>query len=208
MATNVDELAEIVATAKKATESLEDSDLQRVAFARVLEHLLKNGESAPPTQPRASTQPAAAHSAPVPYASAIPSADGVLAEEQQRVDAIARYFKIDSQDVGHIFDVSGVEPVLSVHTSGLAGPRASATREIALLVAGARTALGQETTTSHLRSASDDRNKLDSGDFMQTLGDMQEISVLGKHGSPNRVVRMKVSGAEKAQLLAQRLIGE
>ena len=43
---------------------------------------------------------------------------------------------------------------------------------------------------------------------MKTLGDMQEISVLGKHGSPNRVVRMKVSGAEKAQHLAQQLIGE
>ena len=202
MATNVDELAEIVARAKKATESLNDSDLQRVAFARVLDHLLKNGETG------TSTPPAATHSTPAPPAITIPTADGVLAEEQQRVDAIARYFKIDSQDVGHIFDASGVEPVLNVHTSRLAGPRTSATREIVLLVAGVRTALGQETTTFHLRSAADDRNKLDSGNFMQTLGDMQEISVLGKHGSPNRVVRMRVSGAEKAQILAQRLIGE
>ena len=202
MATNADELAEIVATAKKATESLSGSDLQRVAFGRVLDHLLKNGETG------TSTPPSAARSAPAPPASAIPAADGVLAEEQQRVDAIARYFKIDSRDVGHIFDASGVEPVLSVHTSRLTGAKASATREIALLVAGARTAVGQETTTSHLRSAAEDCNKLDRTNFMKTLGDMHEISVLGKLGSQNRVVRMKVSGAEKAQILAQRLIGE
>ena len=202
MATNVDELAEIVATAKRATESLNDSDLQRVAFERVLDHLLRNGESG------TSAQPVTPRPAPAATAASIPSADGVLAEEQQRVDAIARYFKIEPQDVGHIFDASGEEPVLSVHTSRLEGPRALATRQIALLVAGARTALGQETTTSHLRSAADDRNKLDSSNFMKTLGDMQEISVLGKHGSPNRVVRMKVSGAEKAQQLAQQLIGE
>lgn len=202
MPTDADELAGIVATARKATEDLKDTDLHRVAFESVLEHLLKNGDAQAPGSSVATPQATPAVSP------SVPRADSVFADEQQRADAIARYFKIDSEDVEHVFDVSGEEPVLDVHTNRLDNSRAVATRQVALLVSGARTALGQETTTSHLRAAADARNKLDSGNFMKTLGDMQEISVLGKHGSPNRVVRMKVTGIEKAQELVQRLVGE
>ena len=43
MSNGVNELAEIVSTAKQATEELADTDLRQVAFERVLDHLLKNG---------------------------------------------------------------------------------------------------------------------------------------------------------------------
>ena len=203
MPTDVEELAGIVATAEKATEELGNADLRRVAFERVLDHLLKNGDSSPPGE----NVTAIPVQAPPPAQSKTSSADGVFADQQQRVDAIARYFKIEPEEVGHIFDTSGDEPVLQVHSGGLPDSRAEAAREIALLVGGARTALGQETSTSDIRSAADGYGKLDTGNFMKTLGAMSEISVLGRHGSPNRVVRMKVHGAEKARTLAQRLIG-
>ena len=132
----------------------------------------------------------------------------MFADEQQRVDAIARYFKIEPEEVGHIFDTISEQPMLQVHSGSLADSRAEAVREIALLVGGAHTALGQETSTSDIRSAADGYGKLDTKNFMKTLGAMSEISVLGRHGSPNRVVRMKVHGAEKARTLAQRLIGD
>ena len=204
MPTDVDELAGIVATAEKATEELGNADLRKVAFERVLDHLLKNGDSGPAGEHVTATPV----QAPTPVQTARSSADGVFADEQQRVDAIARYFNIEPEEVGHIFETSGEEPVLQVHTGGLAGSRAVATREIALLIGGARTALGQDTETSHIRSAVDEYGKLDSGNFMKTLGAMSEISVLGRRGSPNRLVRMKVHGAEKARTLAQRLIGD
>ena len=203
MPTDVDELAGIVAAAEKATEELGNADLRKVAFERVLDHLLKNGDSSPAGEPATATPV----QAPTPVPTTTSSADGVFAEEQQRVDAIARYFQIEPEEVGHIFDTSAEEPVLQVHSGGLADSRAEAAREIALLVGGARTALGQETSTSDIRSAADGYGKLDTGNFMKTLGAMSEISVLGRHGSPNRVVRMKVHGAEKARTLAQRLIG-
>ncbi len=203
MPTDVDELAGIVATAEKATEELGNADLRKVAFERVLDHLLKNGDSSPAGE-HATATPV---QVPTPVQTTTSSADGVFADEQQRVDAIARYFKIKPEEVGHIFDTSGDEPVLQVHSGGLPDSRAEAAREIALLVGGARTALGQETSTSDIRSAADGYGKLDTGNFMKTLGAMSEISVLGRHGSPNRVVRMKVHGAEKARTLAQRLIG-
>lgn len=204
MPTDIDELAGIVATAEKATEELGNADLRKVAFERVLDHLLKNGDSGPAGEHVTATPV----QAPTPVQTARSSADGVFADEQQRVDAIARYFNIEPEEVGHIFETSGEEPVLQVHTGGLAGSRAVATREIALLIGGARTALGQDTETSHIRSAVDEYGKLDSGNFMKTLGAMSEISVLGRRGSPNRLVRMKVHGAEKARTLAQRLIGD
>jgi len=90
----------------------------------------------------------------------------------------------------------------------LSSSRAVAVREIALLIGGARTSLGLDTSTSHIRSAVDEYGKLDSENFTATLGAMPEISVLGRRGSSNRLVRMKVHGAERARALAQRLIGD
>lgn len=204
MPTDVDELAGIVATAEKATEDLGNADLRKVAFERVLDHLLKNGDSSPAGE-HATVTPV---QAPPPDQTTTSSADGVFADEQQRVDAIARYFKIEPEEVGHIFATSGEEPILQVHSGSLASSKSEATREIALLIGGARTALGQETSTSHIRSSADEYGRLDPSNFMKILGAMSEMSVLGRHGSQNRVVRMKVHGAEKARTLAQRLIGD
>lgn len=204
MRTGVKELAELVAAAREATAELEDADLRRTAFERVLDHLLRNGEDK-------ESQGASVGAAPrraVPDAASADYADQVFADEQQRVDVVARYFKIEPDDVGHIFDLSSEEPELAIHTSKLDAQKSLAVREIGLLIAGARTALGQDTATSHIKSAADQYGRLDAGDFMKTLGAMSEISVLGRPGSPNRVVRMKALGAEMSQTLAQRLLSE
>lgn len=133
-------------------------------------------------------------------------ADGVLADEQQRIDALARYFKISPEEVRYIFDTSEEQPKLMLATKYLAKAKAHATQEITLLIAGALTALGQQTTTSHIRNVADDYDRLDGPNFMAALGKMPGISVLGRPGSQNRIVRMKVTGAEAAQTLAQRIV--
>lgn len=210
MPADLEDLAEIIDTANRATKELEDADLRRVAFERVLDHLLKNGSSGPAGEHAPATPvqaPSPVHTSALVH-TAVPIADGVFADEQQRVDAIARYFNIEPENVGHIFDTTGEEPVLQVHSGSLADSRVEAAREIALLVGGVRTALGLETSTSDICSVVDNYGKLDAGNFMNTLGCMSEISVLGRHGSPNRVVRMKVHGAEKARTFAQQLIGD
>ena len=204
MRAGVKELADLVATAREATAELDDADLRRTAFERVLDHLLRNGDdkelqyASVGSAPRSETSDAAAAD----------FADEVFADEQQRVDEVSRYFKIEPEDVGHIFDLSSDEPELAIHSSKLDAQKSPAVREICLLVAGARTALGQDTATSHIKSAADHYGRLDTGNFMKTLSAMPEISVLGKPGSPNRVVRMKALGAEMSQAVAQRLLGE
>ena len=202
MQADVKELSRIVAAAKDAVGDLDDEQLRRVAFERVLQHLLTDGH-----QESIVTETERSVPVPVPVAAAADVADGAFAGEQQRVDAVARYFKIEPEEVPHLFDLSENEPSLVVHTSQLARPKSEATKEIVLLIAGVRTALGQDTTTAHIRSVADQFGKFDSANFMKTLGRLQHVSVLGKPGSTNRLVRMKVPGAENAQELAQRLVG-
>lgn len=193
--TSTDELTTLVAEAQQATRHL-DGELRLAAFERILDHLLANR-----------TQPGSGRTEPLgDGVSAGARPDGTLADSQQRIDALARYFKIPPEDVQHIFEVGEGAPGLAIPTGNLPAPKAKATREIALLVAGARTALGLETQTSDIRAVVEDYGKYDSVNFMATLTDMSQISVLGKPRSPNRVLRMKVVGAEQAQGIAQRII--
>lgn len=197
----VDELAEVVALAEAATAGLQDPELRRAAFERVLDHLFVTDSPVPPLADR----DPATHTPPTTIAPT-QGVDGTFASAQQRVDALAHYFKIEPTDVQHIFDLSGQEPQLVVPTGRLAASKAEGTREIALLVAGARTALGQQTETTQIREVADHFGRYDSTNFMTSLGRMSEISVLGKPRSPNRLVRMRATGAEAAQALAEKIV--
>ncbi len=208
MPTAVDELTELVATARAATESLTDPDLRQAAFERVLEHLLVNGGTDKQLDAASASETTAASVTSATAEIQDEIADRAFGDEQQRKDALAAYFKIEPEQVVHIFKVENDEPDLEIYSSKLPAAKSRALREICLLVTGARTALGQETTTSHIRLVSNHYGRLDSRNFMATLGQMSEISVLGRPGSKNRVIRMKALGAEASQALAQRLISE
>lgn len=199
MATSTDHLARLVERADEAVRGIEDADRQRIAFDRVLVHLLNQDRGG-----SAASGPVAAAGDPAESF----GADAALADPQQRIDALAEYFKIDPEQVPDVFDVLDEEPSLKVRTGQLHESKANATREIALLVTGARTALGRDTETTHIRECVDNYGRLDSSNFMAMLTAMPELSVLGKRGSSNRLVRMKVRGAEKAEDLARRLVGK
>ncbi len=202
MSDRSDDLGHLVAAAESATSVLTDPEFRRIAFEKVLDHLLAS--NAPTVVTRSEhTDPAD-----VTPGTVHQDADGALASDQQRADALAHYFQISPEDVRHIFGVERAEPELILSPSRLAESSAVATREIALLITGARTALGKETTTAHIRKVADYFGKLDGGNFMSTVAKMSEISVLGKPKSPNRVVRMRATGAEAAQELSQRITSE
>ena len=186
-------LGELVAQARDAVSVLgdEDTELRRIAFERVLDHLLGNGNGVVRAEPARKLV-----EEPI---------DAVLGTEQQRVDAAARYFDIDPERVRELFDLSGDEPRLVLTPDKLPRDRAAAVREIALLIGGVRTAVGLATGTIHIRQAVSDYQKLDD-EFMTTLGAMDKVAVLGKPDSRNRLVRMRAIGAEAARPLAQRLV--
>ena len=193
-------LGELVAQARDAASVLgaeEDKELRRIAFERVLDHLLGNGGNG--SAPRAP----AVEATPKPAREPI---DGALATEQQRIDAVARYFDIDPEQVRELFNLRGDEPALVMSSMSLPKEKAEAVRAIALLVCGVHTAVGLDTSSQTIREAVENYGKLNSRHFMETLSRMKEIAVLGKPGSKNRLVRMRVIGAEAARPLAQRLV--
>ncbi len=189
---------DLVAQALEAAGAVDDQELKRIAFEHVLDHLLGNGEGHPPAEaPRA---PSVSQTpAPEPI-------DSALATEQQRIDAVARYFQIEPSQVGELFDLSGEEPLVTVHSRKLPKSKAEAVRSLALLVGGVRTAVQLETRALHIRQVADSYGKYDANNFMKTLADMDTVAVVGRTGSPNRQVRMKVTGAEAARPLAHKLV--
>ena len=193
------DLQELLKSAEEAVEVIKDEERKRIAFERVLDHLLKKADN---------SQAVGARPPAPPVNDTPPPVDSAFASEQQRIDTVAEYFGIDPEQVTDIFDVSGEDPVLTIHSSKLPEAQAPATRHIALLITGARTALGRDTDTGHLRQVADAYSRLSSSNFMTTLTKMSELSLLGRRGSSKRLVRMKVRGAEEAGELAKQLVGE
>jgi len=197
MPTSTEELESLVIKAQEATRKLDSAELRKVAFEQVLDHLLASCGHQEGAVPNLQASPQGTMTEP---------ADGLLASEQQRIDTLARYFGISPEEARLVFDVSGERPGLVLESRHLPEAKAPGTRDIALLVTGALTALGQETTTSYIREAADHYNRLDSPHLMSTLVNMPEIAVLGRPGSPNRVVRMKATGAEAVKALIQQIV--
>ena len=192
--TTKEELAEIVERVRLATESLSGDDhrLREIAFEKLLEYELAHSgaENGAATSARASSDD---------------QVDTSYSSPQMRADAIARYFGIDSEEAQDIFDLTAEAPVLAVPPNRIDETQAGAVRQIALLVCGARTALGIETGSAHIREAVESYDKADNN-FMSYLTSYDKIAVRGKKSSKNRLVRMRVVGAEKAQEVARKLV--
>lgn len=191
-------LKEILKSAEEAVTVIEDEDRRRIAFERVLDHLLNTSDGNQTADGRS----------PVPSIGVEqPMVDSAFASEQQRTDEIAQYFGIEPEQVPDVFDLSEEDPRLTLAKAKLNQSKANGTRDIALLVTGMRTALGRDTDTEHIRVAAVDYGKLDSSNFMQTLATMTQLSLLGKSSSPRRAVRMKIRGAEEARKLVRSIVG-
>ena len=192
--TTKEELAEIVERVRLATESLSGDDhrLREIAFEKLLEYELAHSgaENGAATSARASSDD---------------QVDTSYSSPQMRADAVARYFGIDPESTGELFDLSGEEPTLHLPSGRLGHSKAERVREIALLVCGVRTALGIDTGSRHIRTVVEQYGDLDTN-FVAHLTEFDKVAVRGKPGSQNRLVRMRATGAEESRALAQRLV--
>ena len=198
MVTSTEDLRGLVDRARDAVAGLDpqtDSDLRPIAFARILEALLRDTTSAPSNggngQPAASTQ----------------LLDDTFATEEQRIDAVASYLRIRPEQASDLFDLTSEEPRLQVNPAALEAHKGPAVRQIVLLVAAARDALGIETGTADVSSAADDLDKFDRNNFINTIGAMPEVALRGKRGEHNRQIRLRLIGTEAARELASSLVG-
>lgn len=204
MSTRTDELKAIVDDAWAATETLSQCDVgvRQAAFERLLSHLLANDTSSGANEDQIARSATAAH-----VSAGTPSEpiDDTYATQEQRAEAVSRFFDITPEEASDLFDLTQPDPKLQLPSKKLPEARTDAVRKIALLMCGARTALGIETGSKDIRQVAEDYRKYDRN-FMSVLTEMPELAVRGKSHSKNRLVRMRVIGTEEARTLAASLV--
>lgn len=195
-------LKDLLAEAQEIVSTIDDAEMRRIAFGPVLERLLsENGadEERPAVEANgASERIARTHISEAP-------ADDSYVDASQRADSISRFLGIEPAKALDLFNLDETAPDLQAHSKSIPSGKAEGTRAIALLICSARTALGIETATLHVKEAADRYGRYDAGNFMKTLTAMSEIAVRGKPKSSNRVIRLRVTGQEAARELAASL---
>lgn len=190
MPASAQQMKELVQVAREAVADFEedDADLRRIAFERILDHMLAgapDGTSA---------------------SNGAPEDDWPPRTKSRRAGLVGLYFGIDPERAVELFDLSGRDPLLRLQSAQVPDAKTAATRLITLLVAGARAALGLDTTTAHIRDALEGHDAPDPGNFASTLSAMEEIVLLGEPGQHNRVIRLKATGVDEAKKRAARLV--
>ena len=190
MPATVQQMKELVQVAREAVADFEegDAELRKIAFERILDHMLAGAPGDASASNGASED------------------DWPPRTKSRRAGLVGLYFGIDPERAAEMFDLSGREPLLRLQPAQVPDAKTAATRLATLLVAGARAALGLDTTTAHIRDALEDHEALDPANFANTLSAMEEIVLLGEPGQHNRVVRLKASGVVGAKERAARLV--
>jgi len=169
---------------------------REAAFKLVLEAMLRNGQDGT-THPGAAAQ----------GAGPVDAFEAAFATVDQRAYAIADYLNVGYEDALALYSLDEVDPVLQVSKSRLSNSCAEATREVALLVAAARAALGLDTEPEHVREAAEHLNVLDAANFGPTLAQFDAVALLRPTSNTNRLVRLRGRGLEQVRFLAARIVG-
>ena len=189
---NGEKMREIVESATEAVRGLggiDDVELRRIAFERVLDHLLDDD----------SATVAATNGATPPVPDAEVGEERSPSTEQQRIALVSSYFGVDAALVQDTVDLTDSEPVLHLPAHLLPKNKAPATKMIAIVLTAVRGKVGLETTTQDIRDAVDAHGRLDKANFANTLTGMAELIVLGEPGRADRLVRLRSSGVARAR---------
>ena len=197
MSSTEPDLAKIVRRAAEGAAAAEDPEWQKVAFARLLDHLLSDAPS-----------PISANGIDPHGLSGPADAESPLGSPRQRSDEVAMFFGIDPERVGDVFELADEEPQLVLSQKHLGAKSAPATRKVALLVIGVRSALGLDTSTDHIRESAKRLHVIDPANFNGTLAKMPELALMGSPGAKSRPVRLKTAGVARARELVAELISE
>lgn len=191
MATSGEKMREIVESATAAVRGLssaEDAELRRIAFERVLDHLLDGGLAS-----------LAESNGSAPADRRADGGERLPSTEQQRGELLSEYLGIDAALVRDAIDLTDGEPVLHLPVHLLPKNKAPATKMIAVVLTAVRGKVGLETTTQDIRDAVEAHGRLDKTNFASTLAGMPELIVLGEPGRTDRLVRLRSAGSARAR---------
>lgn len=203
MPATAQQMKELVQVAREAVADFkeDDADLRRIAFERVLDHMLNGGAPAGFRQNGAVVVDE-------------PEDDWPPKTKIRRTDLVSVYFEIETEHVATLFELSDDEPILHLSSDQVPQSAESATRLIALLVLGSRAALGLDTTIQEISEAiRDHRARVPASSELFTafrgleyeLQQMKEVTLLGQCGRPDLIVRLNAAGVEAARKQAGEL---
>lgn len=127
-----------------------------------------------------------------------------------KLEAIAVKASASRETVAEVYEVRDDGLDLIIPQGKLPAPTASATKEIALLLAGGRQAAGIDEWTSLdvVRDTCSDFKRMDSGNFAKTIRQMEDVFNVRKESDRKTVVRMSRPGWDAFGVLVRRLGGE
>jgi hypothetical protein len=171
-------------------------DLRVTAFSKVFD-LHSNGAA-----PQMSNSGAGHSARPGGAAAALDTGDPL--------DAIGTRLQIARETVAEVFDIRDGKVQLIIPPGKLSSKVATATKEIALLVAGGGQAAGVEEWTSmdSIREVCSDFKKLDQGNFAKTVRSMEDLFNFRKESERKTSVKLARPGWEALPELVRRLGGE
>lgn len=198
MPATAQQMKELVQVAREAVADFEedDADLRRIAFERVLDHMLAGAPDDASASNGASED------------------DWPPRTKSRRAGLVGLYFGIDPERAAELFDLSDQIPRLQLTSSQVPKDAIQAIRAITLLVAGAGAAIGLETTVEDITTSTrahrsmipmDERRPISVSLVSNALEKMDEVAVLGEPGRANRIVRLKARGVEAAKECAAAL---
>ena len=193
-------LRALISEAWAATDVVADQvqpATREAAFKLVLEAMLRNGSTPPAEIELNLNDDDEQDSEPEPGA-----IDVSLATPEQRAWAIADYLRISVDQALCLYSVDEPDPLLRLPLANLPDDCQAAVRELALLVAAGRSAVGLDTGTQHIRAVVDTLDSPAACGFLSVLEAMDELVVRGDPQSPNRLVRLRGVGVEAVRALA------
>lgn len=187
-----DDVKKVLAAAAKAVDDANvPQELRSLAFERAID-LLSRSSATPPAAPggqHSGTETDALQSHPA----------------ESPLNRVAARLRLQRDAIEAVYTENGAEVEVSVPTDRLSAKKSTATREIAVLVAAARQANGEEYTPSEpIRVVAQDYDRFDGPNFASALNEMKGTFLAA--GTPrNRTLKLTKPGWKAATDLVTRL---
>jgi hypothetical protein len=180
--------------ANQTWEVLQSSEIpepkQEIAFGAIFAFLAQGGTVSGPAAPEDQPGPAAAD------------------ERATGLAGIAKALKVDEETASYLYDIDGRDLDLTISRDDLSSDRATAMREVALLVVAGRQAAGidkDRTDSNQVRNQGVHLGVMAKNTFRQEMGALNPQVTSKPQGRSGRALKMTRIGYDAAGRIAQRI---
>jgi hypothetical protein len=164
---------------------------QEMAFGSIFAFLAQGGTTSDPSEQETD-----------------PLGPGAADERATGLAGIAKALKVDEETASYMYDIDGRELDLTISRDDLSSDRATAMREVALLVVAGRQAAGidkERTDSNQVRNQGVHLGVMAKNTFRQEMGALSPQVTSKSQGRVGRALKMTRIGYDAAGRIAQRI---